>query len=226
VEFGRRVLRKSVRKATPGPVREAMYPGRAVKNTVTPRPVKQASRAVYALGHPVGAAQNKLIDSALNACMGRRGNGTRRNMTPEGFWSSLVPWRHGRTQPSSVAAPDTVSRGDVLRFLKLGAHAEARGKDLVLLHDGRERGRKTFSSAEDAAVTAWRVNQASAAWRQQESGVIPGRPASRRVPRSRLPRPGPGAPVESSEISPAGELELEVRRHVGLGGDWRQPEAD
>ena len=39
--FVRRVVRKSVRKATPRPVREAVHPARMVKDAVTPRPVKQ-----------------------------------------------------------------------------------------------------------------------------------------------------------------------------------------
>jgi hypothetical protein len=45
--FARRAVRKSVRWATPQPVRQAMHPARTVKNAVTPRPVKPASRAVY-----------------------------------------------------------------------------------------------------------------------------------------------------------------------------------
>lgn len=36
--FARRVVRKSVRKVTPRPVRQVMHPARTVKNKVTPRP--------------------------------------------------------------------------------------------------------------------------------------------------------------------------------------------
>lgn len=64
--FARRVVRKSVRKATPRPVRKAMHPARTAKNAVTPRSVKQVSRAAYTVKHPVGAAENKVIGTALN----------------------------------------------------------------------------------------------------------------------------------------------------------------
>ncbi len=72
--FARRVVRKTVRKATPRPVRKAMHPARTVKNAVTPRPVKQASRAAYTVRHPVGAAENKVIGSGGHR-RGRRRKG-------------------------------------------------------------------------------------------------------------------------------------------------------
>jgi hypothetical protein len=81
--FARRVVRKSVRRATPRPVRKAMHPARTVKNAATPRPVKQISRAAYTVRNPVGAAENKLIGAALNAGKGR---GRRRR----GFWAWLT----------------------------------------------------------------------------------------------------------------------------------------
>jgi len=70
--FARRVVRKTVRKATPKPVRKAMHPARTVRNAVTPRPVKQVSRAVYTVRHPVGAAENKAIGAVLNGGRSRR----------------------------------------------------------------------------------------------------------------------------------------------------------
>jgi hypothetical protein len=70
--FARRVVRKSVRKATPRPVRQAMHPARTVRNAATPRPVKQVSRAAYTARHPVGAGENKLIGAILRALTGRR----------------------------------------------------------------------------------------------------------------------------------------------------------
>lgn len=79
--FARRVVRKSARKATPRPVRQAMHPARTVKNAVTPRPVKQVSRAAYTGRHPVGAAENKVIGAALNG-------GHRRKRRP-GLFSAL-----------------------------------------------------------------------------------------------------------------------------------------
>jgi len=65
VGFARRVVRKSVRKATPRAVRKAMHPARTVKNAVTPRPVKQMRRAVYTVTNPLGATENALIGAAL-----------------------------------------------------------------------------------------------------------------------------------------------------------------
>lgn len=65
--LGRRVVRKTVRRATPRPVRRAMHPVRTVRYAATPRPVRQVSRAVYTITNPLGAAENKLIDAALNA---------------------------------------------------------------------------------------------------------------------------------------------------------------
>jgi len=70
--FGRRLVRKSVRRVTPRPVRKAMHPARTVKNAVTPRPVKQVSRAAYTVRHPVGATENKVIGTALYGGRARR----------------------------------------------------------------------------------------------------------------------------------------------------------
>ena len=70
--FARRAVRKSVRRATPRPVRKAMHPARTVRNAATPRPVKQISRAAYTVRNPVGAAENKMIGAALNARTSRR----------------------------------------------------------------------------------------------------------------------------------------------------------
>lgn len=70
--FGRRLVRKSVRRATPRSVRRAMHPAQTVRYAVTPRPVKQVSRAAYAVRHPVGAAENKAIGIALSTGTGHR----------------------------------------------------------------------------------------------------------------------------------------------------------
>jgi hypothetical protein len=78
VGFTRRLIRKSVRRATPRPVRQAMHPARTVRNAVTPRPVKQASHAVYTARHPAGAAENAAIGAALYPPKGRRGKSTGR----------------------------------------------------------------------------------------------------------------------------------------------------
>ena len=63
--FARRVVRKTVRKATPRTVRRAVHPVRTLKYAATPRPVRQMSRAVYTITNPLGAAENKLIGAAL-----------------------------------------------------------------------------------------------------------------------------------------------------------------
>jgi hypothetical protein len=67
VGFARRLVRKSVRKATPRSVRRVTHPIRTVKYAVTPRPIRQLSRAVYTVTNPLGAAENALIDAALNS---------------------------------------------------------------------------------------------------------------------------------------------------------------
>lgn len=77
--FGRRLVRKTIRKATPRSVRRAMHPVRTVKNAVTPRPLKQLSRAAYTITNPLGAAENKIIGAVLNG--GRGGSGRGRGRT-------------------------------------------------------------------------------------------------------------------------------------------------
>jgi len=72
VGFAKRVVRKSVRKATPRSVRKVMNPVGTVKSAITPRPVKQLTRGVYTVTNPLGAAENALIDSVLNVGGGRR----------------------------------------------------------------------------------------------------------------------------------------------------------
>lgn len=49
-----------------------MHPVRTTKNAITPRSVKQLSRAAYTVRNPLGAAENALIGSVLNAGGGRR----------------------------------------------------------------------------------------------------------------------------------------------------------
>ncbi|MFJ9901670.1 hypothetical protein ACIRVK_01985 [Streptomyces sp. NPDC101152] len=66
---------------------------RTVKNAVTPQPIKQVSRTAYVVTHPIGAAENKIIDVAL-------GSGGRRTVGA------------GR-RPSSGVRPRSASRGTV-----------------------------------------------------------------------------------------------------------------
>ena len=74
--FGRRLIRKTVRKATPRSVRRAMHSVRTVRYTVTPKPLKQLSRAVYTVTNPLGAAENKLIGALLKGGGHRRSGGS------------------------------------------------------------------------------------------------------------------------------------------------------
>lgn len=76
--FGRRLMRKTVRRATPRSVRRAMHPVRTAKRAVTPRPVRQVSRAVYTITNPLGAAEDKLIGAALGSGRRRRTSGRSR----------------------------------------------------------------------------------------------------------------------------------------------------
>jgi hypothetical protein len=80
--FGRRLVRKSVRRATPRSVRKAMHPARTVRYAVAPRPVRQASRAAYTVRHPVGAAENKAIGVALSVGTGHRRTGQHKTANP------------------------------------------------------------------------------------------------------------------------------------------------
>jgi hypothetical protein len=202
VGFARRVVRKSIRTATPRPVRQALHPARTVKNAVTPQPVRQASRTAYTVFHPVAAAENEAIGAVLKDGSGRR-------QSRQGRFGDWLDRRRSRDLPQQPPSATAVSETDsgravlsgsaVMRLLQRGAVAEARGHDLVIVRDGRLLARKRFSSAELAAATAQRVNGATAAWRT-------GRSESRAV---------------EPELSPAGEPEMDVRRHVGLGGDWQ-----
>jgi hypothetical protein len=84
--FARRVVRKSVHRATPRPVRKAMHPARTARNAITPRPVKQVSRAAYTVRHPVGAAENAAMGAVLYPQRPRnRGRTRRRGSQHAGF---------------------------------------------------------------------------------------------------------------------------------------------
>jgi hypothetical protein len=122
VGFARRVVRKSLRRATPRPVRRAMHPARTVRNAVTPQPVRQVSRAAYTVRHPVGAAENKAIGAVLYP---RTGIGRSGGLS---FWLSLlrrreqsgrrapVPTRWPNVDPSGGAGrPNVVQRPSIAR---------------------------------------------------------------------------------------------------------------
>lgn len=72
--FAKRIVRKSVRRATPRSVRKVVHPVRTVRNAATPRPVRKASRAVYTVTNPLGAAENAAIGAVLYPSRSRRGS--------------------------------------------------------------------------------------------------------------------------------------------------------
>lgn len=84
--IGRRIVRKSIRKATPRSVRKALHPVRTAKNALTPRPIKKLSRAIYTVTNPIGAAQNAAIGAILYPG-GRRSSAPRRR-SPSTFSGS------------------------------------------------------------------------------------------------------------------------------------------
>jgi hypothetical protein len=89
----RRALRKTVRTACSRPVRKAVHPVRTIENAVTPRPVKQVTRAAWATRHPVRAAESEIIRAAK----------PRRR---RGFWWSLLKGDTARWAGSAaLAAP-------------------------------------------------------------------------------------------------------------------------
>jgi hypothetical protein len=123
--FARRVVRKSVRKATPRSVRRAMHPVRTLKYAATPRAVSQMSRAVYTVTNPLGAAENKLIGAALRGGRPRRsaaGRGPRPgrpgNVLPGGVVSGS-----GVRAAEAAASHDTLAR---LMAVQRERFAEAR----------------------------------------------------------------------------------------------------
>lgn len=132
VGFARRVVRKSVRKATPRSVRRAMHPVRTTKNAITPRPIKKMSRAVYTVTNPLGAAENALIGSVLNA-----GGGHRRSAGSRG---SAQATRRPTASPGEVFVGTGVRASEAL---------ESAGNLASLMAVQRER----FTPAQRPVVT-------------------------------------------------------------------------
>jgi hypothetical protein len=65
----RKVVRKSVRKVTPRPVRQVnrvvRHPVLTTYQTVAPRPIQRAERSVYNVTHPVNAIENKAVNTII-----------------------------------------------------------------------------------------------------------------------------------------------------------------
>src|SRR5450830_592544 len=115
--FARRVVRKTVRKATPRAVRRAVHPVRTLKNAATPRSVRQLSRGIYTITNPLGAAENAVIGAALNSGSRRRRSSTsasRRSGSPR---SSAGDSR--TTAPSEIRAAEGARSHDQLAALMM-----------------------------------------------------------------------------------------------------------
>jgi hypothetical protein len=98
-----------VRRATPRSVRRVMHPVRTTKNAVTPRPIKQASRALYTVTNPIGAAENALIGAALySGRSGRRGSNSRGSTTVR--YVSNGPTATERRYAEGAAAHNALER--------------------------------------------------------------------------------------------------------------------
>jgi hypothetical protein len=65
----RKVVRKSVRKVTPRPVRKVQravtHPVRTSVRTITPKPIRNLERAAYNVAHPINAGENKLLNELI-----------------------------------------------------------------------------------------------------------------------------------------------------------------
>jgi hypothetical protein len=72
VGFGRKLVRKTTRKAVPRSVRHAAHPVHTATRAVTPKPIRQASHAVYTITNPLGATEDNLLRSSSRS--GGRGH--------------------------------------------------------------------------------------------------------------------------------------------------------
>jgi hypothetical protein len=192
--LGRRIVRKTVRKATPRPVRQAMHPARTVKNAVTPRPVRQVSRAAYTIRNPVGASENKIIGAVLNA-----GSGRRRRRSGLGLFAILFgTGGGGGRHPARSVAPKPANRPNTVTSTASAATGrEDPPRNVVRVPEPPRQAKPTRKAS---------VKQA------QPIRQVPAKPPARTAP---------ARPFQSS--GGAGDWELEVRRHGGLGSGTAEP---
>ena len=113
--FARRVVRKSVRKATPRAVRRALHPVRTVMNAATPRSVHALSRGMYTITNPLGAAQNAAIGAALNPGTQRRRS--RGSASPRSGSVRAYASGPGTATPSQLRAAEGAQSDDLLAAL-------------------------------------------------------------------------------------------------------------
>lgn len=118
--FARRVVRKSVRRATPRSVRKDMHPVRTKKNAVTPRPLKQASRAIYTVTNPIGAAENALIGSVLYAGSGSSRRRSSSGTTRRSPAASRTAARTGPTATERRRAEGAAAHGALEHLMTVG----------------------------------------------------------------------------------------------------------
>lgn len=94
----RKVVRKSVRKVTPRPIRRVnrvvRHPVLTTYYAVTPRPIKSAERSVYNVTHPVNAIENKAVNKIIG---------------PPIRWSGLAGGAVGATAAAGVAPAAVVA---------------------------------------------------------------------------------------------------------------------
>ncbi|MGW1750978.1 hypothetical protein ACWCRD_36265 [Streptomyces sp. NPDC002092] len=150
------MVRKSVRKATPRSVRHAMHPARTVKNAVTPRPVKQLSRAKYVVTNPIGAAENKIIDAALGSG-GRHTPGTGR---PSSL-GTQAPDASGNMVGSGVRATEAATSLEQLSQLMAVGHQQFNDARRPLIPEPASVDPKPFVESE------WARRKIEARWWQR-----------------------------------------------------------
>jgi hypothetical protein len=92
-----------------------MHPVRTARRAVTPRPVRQASRAVYTVTNPLGAAENAVIDAALNA--GRIHRGRSAGTTRGGGRSAAASPAGGLTASELRAAEGAASHDHLAELM-------------------------------------------------------------------------------------------------------------
>lgn len=94
----RKVVRKSVRKVTPRPIRQVnrvvRHPVLTTYQTVAPRPLQSAERSIYNVTHPVNAIENRAVNKVIG---------------PPIRWSELAGGAVGATAAAAVAPAAVVA---------------------------------------------------------------------------------------------------------------------
>ena len=112
--FGRRLVRKSIRKATPRTVRRAVHPVRTARYAATPKSVKKASRVLYTATNPLGAIENAAIGAVLNPGSRRRHRPSRASAPPLSRQSQWGPTPPPTRSIPTISSPSTVRANEGL----------------------------------------------------------------------------------------------------------------